>query len=192
MARLIILAALNSENEERHRSASTEHKSVCSGARWSIATGEENGSPPIPGNVDKIREILSAAKCETTTRGFPAEGASLKSLLICARKRKDSSKVWRTVKKRSALAARLQAEQQSRETSVESVSRELRESGRLDVRVQQSVERATGQRAICASTSISQESTEEMRQKHEDLSGPSTGTLQNSVSKRLIALRLRC
>ena len=159
-------------------SSSTERQQAYAPARdGQSPTGEANGSQPTPGNVDKIREILFGGQMRDYDKKFSRLGERLAK--ESAEVRSETKRLFESLenfvkKEIEALAARLQAEQQSRETSVESVSGELRETGKaLDGKIQQSVERATRAESDLRQQILDQSKSliEEMRQKHEDLSG---------------------
>lgn len=140
-------------------------------------TGPANGGQPIPGNVDKIRDILFGGQMRDYDKKFSRleERLAKESAELRAETKRLFESLESFVRKEiEALAERLQAEQQSRETSIQSVSGELRETGRaLEVRIQQSVDRATRAESDLRQQILDQSKSlvEEMRQKHEELSG---------------------
>jgi hypothetical protein len=159
-------------------SSSTESQQASAPARdRQSPTGDANGSQPTPGNVDKIRDILFGGQM----RDYDQRFSRLEERLVneSAELRSETKRFFESLenfvkKEIEALAARLQAEQQSRETSVQSVTGELRETGKaLDVKIQQSVERATRAESDLRQQILDQSKSliEEMRQKHESLSG---------------------
>lgn len=141
------------------------------------STGPANGGQPIPGNVDKIRDILFGGQM----RDYEKKFSRLEERLAkeSAELRSETNRLFESLenfvrKEIEALAERLQAEQQSRETSVQSVAGELRETGRaLEARIQQSVERAMRAESDLRQQILDQSKSlvEEMRQKHDELSG---------------------
>lgn len=140
-------------------------------------TGPANGSQPMPGNVDKIRDILFGGQMRDYDKRFSRldERLAKESAELRAETKRLFESLENFVKKEiEALAERLQAEQQTRETSVQSVSGELRETGRaLEAKIQQSVERALRAESDLRQQILDQSKSlvEEMRQKHEELSG---------------------
>ncbi|MEK6337741.1 MAG: hypothetical protein AABM67_22710 [Acidobacteriota bacterium] len=159
-------------------SSSTERQQAYAPAQDSQSpTGEANGSQPLPGNVDKIREILFGGQMRDYDKKFSRleERLAKESTEARSETKRLFESLENFVKKEvEALAARLQAEQQSRETSVQSVSGELRETGKaLEGKIQQSGERATRAESDLRQQILDQSKSliEEMRQKHEELSG---------------------
>lgn len=140
-------------------------------------TGPANGGQPLPGNVDKIRDILFGGQMRDYDKKFSRleERLAKESAELRAETKRLFDSLENFVRKEiEALAERLQAEQQSRETSIQSVAGELREIGRaLEVRIQQSVDRATRAESDLRQQILDQSKSlvEEMRQKHEELSG---------------------
>jgi len=138
--------------------------------------GPENGQP-IPGNVDKIRDILFGGQMRDYEKKFSRleERLAKESAELRAETKRLFESLENFVKKEiEALAERLQAEQQSRETSVQSVSGELRETGRaLEAKIQQSIDRAMRAESDLRQQMLDQSKSlvEEMRQRHEELSG---------------------
>lgn len=131
---------------------------------------------PAAGNVDKIRDILFGGQMRDYDKRF----SRLEERLVkeSAELRAETRRLFETLetfvkKEMEALTDRLQAEQQSRETSVQSVSGELRETGKaLEAKLQQSVERTTRTQGDLRQQILDQSKSliDEMRRKHEELS----------------------
>jgi DNA anti-recombination protein RmuC len=140
------------------------------------STGPENGSQAIPGNVDKIRDILFGGQMRDYEKKFSRleERLAKESSELRAETNRLFESLENFVKKEiEALAERLQAEQQSRESSVQSVSGELRETGRaLEAKIQQSADRAMRAESDLRQQILDQSKSlvDEMRKKHEELS----------------------
>lgn len=158
-------------------SSSTERQPYALPPDGQSPTGPANGGQPIPGNVDKIRDILFGGQMRDYDKKFSRleERLSKESAELRAETKRLFESLENFVKKEiEALGERLQAEQQSRETSGQSISGELRETGRaLEVKIQQSVERATRAESDLRQQILDQSKSlvEEMRQKHEELRG---------------------
>lgn len=141
------------------------------------STGPENGSQPIPGNVDKIRDILFGGQMRDYEKKFSRldERLAKESAELRAETKRLFEGLENFVKKEiEALGERLQTEQQNRESAVQSVSGELRETGRaLEAKIQQSVDRAMRAESDLRQQMLDQSKSlvEEMRQRHEELSG---------------------
>ena len=157
-------------------STSTERqKAYAPASDGQSPTGATNGQP-LPGNVDKIRDILFGGQMRDYERKFSRleERLSKESAELRAETTRLFESLENFVKKEiEALAERLQAEQQSRETAVQSVSGELRETGKaLEVKIQQSVDRAMRAESDLRQQILDQSKSlvEEMRKKHEELS----------------------
>jgi len=158
-------------------SSSTERQKVYAPAPdGQSPTGQANGGQPIPGNVDKIRDILFGGQMRDYEKKFSRleERLAKDSAELRAETNRLFESLENFVKKEiEALGERLQAEQQSRETSIQSVSGELRETGRaLEVKIQQSVERAMRAEGDLRQQLLDQSKSlvEEMRKRHEELS----------------------
>ena len=143
----------------------------------------EGGQPPAgnasdsqpAGNVDKIRDILFGGQMRDYDKRFSRleERLTKESAELRAETRRLFETLETFVKKEiEALTERLQAEQQSRETSVQSVSGELRETGKaLEARLQQSDERATRTQRDLREQILDQSKSliDEMVRKHNEL-----------------------
>jgi type VI protein secretion system component VasK len=159
-------------------SSSTERqKAYAPASDGESQSSPANGNQPIPGNVDKIRDILFGGQMRDYDKKFSRleERLAKESAELRAETKRLFDSLENFVKKElEALAERLQSEQQSREASVQSVSGELRETGKaLEVKIQQSVERAARAESDLRQQILDQSKSlvEEMRQKHEELSG---------------------
>lgn len=163
-------------------SSMTESQQAYAPARADGAT--EDGQPPagnasvnqpVAGNVDKIRDILFGGQMRDYDKRF----SRLEERLVreSAELRAETRRLFETLetfvkKEVEALTDRLQAEQQSREASVQSVSGEMRETGKaLETKLQQSVERATRTHGDLRQQILDQSKSliDEMRRKHEEL-----------------------
>jgi hypothetical protein len=138
--------------------------------------GNASANQPVAGNVDKIRDILFGGQMRDYDKRFSRLEERL--LKESAELRAETRRLFETLetfvkKEVEALTDRLQAEQQSREASVQSVSGELRETGKaLETKLQQSVERATRAQGDLRQQILDQSKSliDEMRRKHEELS----------------------
>ena len=162
-------------------SSMTESQQAYAPARADGAT--EDGQPPADnasdsqpaGNVDKIRDILFGGQMRDYDKRFSRleERLTKESAELRAETRRLFETLETFVKKEiEALTERLQAEQQSRETSVQSVSGELRETAKsLDAQLQQSVERATRAQGDLRQQILDQSKSliDEMVRKHNEL-----------------------
>jgi exonuclease VII large subunit len=128
------------------------------------------------GNVDKIREILFGGQMRDYDKRF----ARLEERLIkeSSELREDSRRRFEALetfvnKEFAALGQRLQAEQQSREGSVQTVSRELQEVIKsLDAKLTQFYNQSTETQHDLRQQLLDQSKNlnEEIRRKHEDVS----------------------
>jgi hypothetical protein len=144
----------------------------------------EEGSPagsadvnqPVAGNVDKIRDILFGRQMRDYDKRFSRlEERLLKESAELRAETKSLFEALETFVKKEveSLSDRLQAEHQDRETSVQSVTGELRETGKsLETKLQLSVERANRTHGDLRQQILDQSKylVDEMRQRHEELS----------------------
>lgn len=152
---------------------------------YAPAPANETGQPPannasldqpVTGNVDKIRDILFGGQMRDYDKRFSRLEERL--LKESAELRAETKRLFETLetfvkKELEALTDSLQAERQSRDTSVQSVSGELRETGKaLEGKIQQTVERATRTQSDLRQQILDQSKNliDEMRRKHEELS----------------------
>jgi chromosome segregation ATPase len=140
-------------------------------------TSNDDSAPPTEGgNVDKIREILFGGQMRDYDKRFMRlEERLLKESAELREGTKRSVEALETFVKNEfdALANRLQAEQQSREGSVQGVSRELHDTiNSLDSKLTQfhnqtiQSQRDLRQQLLDQSKSLN----EEIRRKHDDVS----------------------
>lgn len=131
---------------------------------------------PMTGNVDKIREILFGGQMRDYDKRF----SRLEERLVkeSADQRAETKRLFESLEtfvqnEIEALTERLQAEQHSRETAVQSVSGELRETGKaLEAKLQQADERTSRTERDLRQQILDQSKSliDEMARKHEDLS----------------------
>lgn len=138
--------------------------------------GSEGATTAETGNVDKIREILFGGQMRDYDKRFSRLEERL--LKESTELREDSRKRFEALemfvnKEFAALATRLQSEQQSREGSVQTVSRELQEAIRsLDGKLTQFYNQSTEiqhdlrQQLLDQSKNLN----EEIRRKYDDVS----------------------
>ena len=139
------------------------------------ATGNEAATPEA-GNVDKIREILFGGQMRDYDKRFSRLEERL--LKESTELREDSRKRFEALemfvhKEFAALAGRLQSEQQNREGSVQTVSRELQEAIRsLDGKLTQFSNQTTETQHDLRQQLLEQSKNlnEEIRRKYDDVS----------------------
>ena len=139
-------------------------------------TGSADGNQPAPGNVYKIRDILFGRQMRDYDKRFSRLEERL--LKESAELRAETKRLFEALetfvkKEVESLSDRLQAEHQDRETAVQSVTGELRETAKsLETKLQLSIERATRTHGDLRQQILDQSRylVDEMRQKHEDLS----------------------
>lgn len=138
-------------------------------------TGNEAATPEA-GNVDKIREILFGGQMRDYDKRFSRLEERL--LKESTELREDSRKRFEALemfvhKEFAALAGRLQSEQQNREGSVQTVSRELQEAIRsLDGKLTQFSNQTTETQHDLRQQLLEQSKNlnEEIRRKYDDVS----------------------
>jgi chromosome segregation ATPase len=138
--------------------------------------GSEGATTAETGNVDKIREILFGGQMRDYDKRFSRLEERL--LKESTELREDSRKRFEALemfvnKEFAALATRLQSEQQSREGSVQTVSRELQEAIRsLDGKLTQFYNQSTETQHDLRQQLLDQSKNlnEEIRRKYDDVS----------------------
>jgi chromosome segregation ATPase len=138
--------------------------------------GSEGATTAETGNVDKIREILFGGQMRDYDKRFSRLEERL--LKESTELREDSRKRFEALemfvnKEFAALATRLQSEQQSREGSVQTVSRELQEAIRsLDDKLTQFYNQSTETQHDLRQQLLDQSKNlnEEIRRKYDDVS----------------------
>lgn len=140
------------------------------------SAGSADVNQPVAGNVDKIRDILFGGQMRDYDKRFSRLEERL--LKESAELRAETKRLFEALetfvkKEVESLSDRLQAEHQDRETSVQSVTGELRETGKsLETKLQVSVERANRTHGDLRQQILDQSKylVDEMRQRHEELS----------------------
>ena len=156
------------------------------------ATDNEAATPEA-GNVDKIREILFGGQMRDYDKRFSRLEERL--LKESTELREDSRKRFEALemfvnKEFAALASRLQSEQQNRETSVQTVARELQEAIRsLDGKLTQFSNQTTETQHDLRQQLLEQSKNlnEEIRRKYDDVSATLArefGELNNDKADR--------